>query len=46
MIVCGNIGLLPMTGITLPFVSYGGSATIINFLMIGVVLWASADGKK
>ncbi len=30
-----DIGILPVTGITLPFVSYGGSSLVINFLLIG-----------
>lgn len=32
-----NIGLVPIIGIPLPFLSYGGSATIINFLCIGIL---------
>ncbi|MBI5230179.1 MAG: rod shape-determining protein RodA [Candidatus Magasanikbacteria bacterium] len=32
-----NMGLLPVTGIPLPFVSAGGSSMIMNFLLIGVV---------
>ncbi|MGX4587100.1 FtsW/RodA/SpoVE family cell cycle protein [Paenibacillus chitinolyticus] len=32
------IGLMPLTGITLPFISYGGSSLLINMLCIGVVL--------
>jgi cell division protein FtsW len=32
------IGLIPTTGIPLPFISYGGTATIINLFSVGVVL--------
>lgn len=32
-----TVGILPVTGVPLPFVSYGGSSLIINFLLIGVV---------
>lgn len=33
-----NLVISPTTGITLPFVSYGGSSLIVNFLGIGIVL--------
>ncbi len=33
-----TIGLMPITGIALPFLSYGGSALITNMLLIGLVL--------
>ena len=33
-----NLGIMPVTGIPLPFVSYGGSATISSFAAMGLVL--------
>jgi len=35
--ISGNIGLLPITGIPLPFLSYGGSSLISSLIMIGLV---------
>nr|WP_275942621.1 FtsW/RodA/SpoVE family cell cycle protein [Paenibacillus alba] len=32
------IGIMPLTGITLPFVSYGGTSLMINMLSIGLVM--------
>ena len=45
----GALGLLPITGVTLPFVSYGGSSLIINLFLIGVaqsVYHASAASRS
>jgi rod shape determining protein RodA len=32
------VGLMPVVGVPLPFLSYGGTATIVNFIMLGLVL--------
>ncbi len=32
-----NIGLLPVVGISLPFVSYGGSALLVNMIIVGII---------
>ena len=32
-----NLGIMPITGIPLPLMSYGGSAIIATFMMIGVL---------
>lgn len=41
IIVGGNLDLLPLTGITLPFVSYGGSSLLVNFMALGIVVKGS-----
>jgi rod shape determining protein RodA len=39
-----NVGLLPVTGITLPFVSYGGSSLLTFFAALGIVQGVYASG--
>jgi len=38
IIVAGNMKFLPLTSIPLPFLSYGGSSIIANFIIIGILL--------
>jgi cell division protein FtsW (lipid II flippase) len=46
VIIGGVIKLIPLTGITLPFVSYGGSSMILNFASLGVLQKISESGRK
>ncbi len=38
IIVAGNTKLVPLTGITFPFLSYGGSSLLASFMVIGLLL--------
>ena len=40
-----TIGLLPITGITLPFISYGGSSLLSYMLMLGIIFNISNEER-
>ena len=42
IIMGGAARLIPLTGITLPFISYGGSSLVVNFLIVGLLLRMSS----
>ena len=45
IIVAGVLHLVPLTGITLPFISYGGSSLVTNFLLVALV-WAISSERR
>ncbi len=44
IIVGGVLGVFPLTGITLPFISYGGSSLVTNFVLIALI-WAASHRR-
>jgi peptidoglycan glycosyltransferase len=45
VIIGGNLRLIPTTGITLPFVSYGGSSLVVNLGLVGLLLGLSHTSR-
>jgi hypothetical protein len=43
LIIGGNLRLLPLTGVTLPFVSYGGSSLLTTFFALGMLMVISSN---
>ena len=41
-----NLGALPTKGLTLPFMSFGGSAILLNLIAIAIVLRADHENRK
>jgi cell division protein FtsW (lipid II flippase) len=46
LIIGGSIRMLPLTGVTLPFVSYGGSSLLMGFISIALLLLVSNQPDK
>ena len=41
--IAGVMGLIPVKGLVLPFVSYGGSSVVMSLMMVGILLSISAE---
>jgi cell division protein FtsW (lipid II flippase) len=46
VIVGGVTRVIPLTGVTLPFVAYGGSSVVMNFVLLGLLLVVSDRARR
>ena len=45
IILGGTLKLIPLTGVTLPFVSYGGSSMLVSCALVGLLIRASGPSR-
>jgi cell division protein FtsW len=40
------VGVFPVTGLTLPFLSYGGSSLMVSLALVGLILGVAREGAR
>jgi cell division protein FtsW (lipid II flippase) len=46
VIIGGVVRVIPLTGVTLPFISYGGSSVVANMVLLALLLMVSNEARR